>query len=193
MKKIWIAIVKLWGWRMVCPTVEERPELLHCVFVEAPHTSVYDFVVGIAYMWTLGVPGHIFIKKEFFRWPLGGLLRRYGCVPIDRGNPKGGIVQMAVQGLKGSDRYSVILTPEATRRPVRRWKRGFWEIATQAGVPIVPVCIDFGKREARLFDTLWPTDNWEKDQRRLHQLYNKRMARHPEGFVEADAPNIEKQ
>ena len=184
MKRIWIAIVKLCGWRFRLPDTGLRPELMRCVYVAAPHTAVSDFLVGIAYMWTVGAPGHIFIKKEFFRWPLGVLLRRYGCVAIDRGNPRNGMVGKAVQGFAENSDYAVILTPEATRKPVQRWKRGFWEIATRASVPIVPVFIDFQHKEIGLFDTIWPTDDYEADVRRLRSLYNKEMAKRPEQFVE---------
>ena len=185
MKRIWIAIVKLCGWRFRLPDVASRPELMRCVYAVAPHTAVSDFLVGIAYMWTVGTPGHIFIKKEFFRWPLGALLRHYGCVSIDRGNPKNGLVERAVEGFRAQRDFSVIITPEATRKPVRRWKRGFWEIATRAEVPIVPVYIDFGHKEIGMFDTVWPTANREGDIRRVWSLFRKEMAKRPQQFIEA--------
>ena len=187
MKRIWIAIVKLCGWHFAMPDKASRPEVMRCVYAAAPHTAISDFLVGIAYMWSVGTPGHIFIKKEFFRWPLGAPLRHFGCVAIDRGNPKNGIVAQAVQGFREHQNYSVILTPEATRKPVRRWKRGFWEIAKGAGVPIVPVYIDFSRKEIGMYDTFWPTDDYASDVHRLHSLYRKEMAKRPEQFIEASA------
>ncbi|MBR1785280.1 MAG: 1-acyl-sn-glycerol-3-phosphate acyltransferase [Bacteroidales bacterium] len=184
MKRVWIAVLKALGWSFDIPARSERPELWHCVLVMAPHTSAADFLVGVGGMWLRSVPCHIFIKKEFFRWPLGCVLRRMGCVSIDRGNPKNGLVAKAVEGFRSNADYSVALTPEATRRPVERWKRGYWEIATQAGVPIVPVCIDFGNKHMSLFDTVWPSGDHEADTRRLRGLYTKSMARHPEKFIE---------
>ena len=47
MRKIWIGLVKLFGWRFEVPSLEERPELLHCVVAVAPHTSFKDFFVGL--------------------------------------------------------------------------------------------------------------------------------------------------
>lgn len=187
MKQIWIAIVKLCGWHFVLPNLEERPEVRRCVLAAAPHTAVSDFLVGIAYMWAVGVQGHIFIKKEFFRWPLGGVLRRMGCVSIDRGNPRNGIVATAVQGFSQEQDYCVIITPEGTRRPVGRWKRGWWEIARQAEVPVVPVYLDFSKREIGLFDSFSPSDNLQADTLRLRSLYRKEMAKRPQQFVEVEA------
>ena len=186
MKTLWIAIVRLCGWHFAMPDKASRPELMRCVYAAAPHTAISDFLVGIAYMWTVGAPGHIFIKKEMFFWPIGKLLLHYGCVPIDRGNRHNGMVEKAVQGFRDNKEYSVILTPEATRKPVHRWKRGFWEIAKRAGVPIVPVYVDFSRKEIGLFDTLWPTDDHEADIHRLRSLYRKEMAKRPDQFIEVE-------
>lgn len=186
MRRLWIAIVKLCGWHFALPPSGLRPEVMRCVFAVAPHTSVADFIVGIAYMWELGTPGHIFIKKEFFRWPLGGLLRRYGCVSIDRGNRRNGLVERAVECFAREREFSVVITPEGTRKPVHRWKRGYWEIATRAGVPVVPVYIDYARKEIGLFDTLQPTGDPEADTARLRSLFSREMARHPDQFVEIE-------
>ncbi|MBR4230162.1 MAG: 1-acyl-sn-glycerol-3-phosphate acyltransferase [Bacteroidales bacterium] len=184
MKRIWIAIVKLCGWRLLLPAKGERPELQRCVFVVAPHTAVSDFLIGAAYLWQLDVNGHIFIKKEFFRWPLGGLLRSLGAIPIDRGNRHNDMVGAAVREFAKGGKLSLVITPEATRKPVKRWKRGFWEIAHQAGVPIIPAYIDFGKKEVGLFDAVYPTDDYEADVRRIRSLYHKEMAKRPNQFIE---------
>lgn len=184
MKRIWIAIVRLCGWRLLLPAKGERPELQRCVFAVAPHTAVSDFLVGAAYLWQLDVNGHIFIKKEFFRWPIGGLLRRLGAIPIDRGNRHNDMVGTAVREFAKGDRLSLVITPEATRKPVKRWKRGFWEIAHQAGVPIVPAYIDFGKKEVGIFESFYTTDDYEADVRYIRSLYRKEMAKRPNQFVE---------
>lgn len=184
MKRIWIAIVKMQGWRFRLPEAGSRPELKRCVIVVAPHTSIADFTVGISYLWSLGVNGRVFIKKEFFRWPLGGLLRKMGAIPIDRGNRKNDMVGAAVAAFNSHDDLALVLTPEATRKPVQRWKRGFWEIATQAGVPIVPACIDFGKKEISLFPTIETSGDYDADLARVRGLYKASMAKHPDHFVE---------
>ena len=186
MKRIWIAIVKLCGWRLLLPEAGTRPELQRCIFVVAPHTAVSDFLVGAAYLWSLGVNGHVFIKKEFFRWPLGGLLKRLGCIPIDRGNRHNDMVGTAVREFAKGAPLSIAITPEATRKPVRRWKRGFWEIARQAEVPMVPAYIDFSRKEVGLFDAIQPSDDFEADVRQIRGLYCKEMAKRPNQFIEIE-------
>lgn len=184
MKRIWIAIVKLCGWHLLLPGKGERPELGRCVIVVAPHTAVSDFLVGAAYLWSLDINGIIFIKKEFFHGLLGVLLRRLGAVSIDRGNRHNDMVGTAVAAFSGNEMLSIIITPEATRKPVKRWKRGFWEIARKAKVPIVPAYIDFSKKEVGLFDTMTPSEDFNADVVKIRRLYHKGMAKRPWQFVE---------
>ena len=184
MRRIWIAIVRLLGWKFHLPDAGSRPEIRRCVFVVAPHTAIADFTIGAAYLWSLDVNGHIFIKKEFFRWPVKNAMLRNGCIPIDRGNRHNGMVDLAVREFAKGETFTIAITPEATRKPVKRWKRGFWEIAKQAGVPIVPACIDFSKKEIWLEEAIWPTDDYEADLQRVWSLYRKELAKYPERFVE---------
>lgn len=187
MKKIWIAIAKLGGWKFLLPEKGSRPELERCIFATAPHTSMADYLVGTAYLWSLGINGRIFIKKEFFRWPLGPILRHLGCIAIDRGNRKNGMVEAAVREFSKGEGLAIAITPEGTRKPTKRWKRGFWEIAHQANVPIVPAFLDFGRREVRIGDAVWTTDDAEADILRIRSLFKKEMAKHPENFIEVDS------
>ncbi|MBP5340973.1 MAG: 1-acyl-sn-glycerol-3-phosphate acyltransferase [Bacteroidales bacterium] len=184
MRRIWIAVVKLCGWKLNLPEPGTRPELSRCVFVVAPHTSIDDFLVGIAYLWALNVNGHVFIKKEFFRWPVKRLMLKNGCIPIDRGNRHNGMIEAAVHEFGKGDTFSLVITPEATRKPVRRWKRGFWEIAHRANVPIVPAYLDFSKKAVGIFNAVTPTDDFEADLLNIRRLYKKEMAKYPEKFIE---------
>lgn len=184
MKKIWIDLVKLFGWRLILPEKGSRPEMERCVFVVAPHTSVLDFVVGATYLWSCCSNGKVFVKKEFFRWPLGPILRKLGAISVDRGNRNNDMVGTAVRKFAEGEPLSIAITPEATRKPVKRWKRGFWEIAHQAKVAIVPTYIDFKHKEIGAFDTIWPSDDYDADLEKIRSLYHKDIAKHPDKFIE---------
>ena len=184
LKKIWIKLVKLLGWKLILPEKGSRPELERCIFVVAPHTSALDFIFGATFLWSCCSNGKVFIKKEFFFWPLGYILRGVGCISIDRGNRKNDIVGTAVRKFAEGKPLSIAITPEATRKPTKRWKSGFWKIATEAGVPIVPAYWDFSKKEIGVFDTIYPSDDYEADLLKIRQLYTKEMAKHPEMYIE---------
>ena len=45
--------------------------------------------------------------------------------------------------------YEVIT--EGTRKPVAHWKTGCWRIASAAGMPLLPVAIDYRLREIVIY------------------------------------------
>lgn len=182
MKKIWIAIVKLFGWKFDLPPADDWKRLHHCVLIEAPHTSIYDFLLGAACVWRLGLNGRFFIKKEFFVFPLRHFLRWSGALPIDRGNPNNNMVGNAVKALADNDDISFIITPEGTRKQVKRFKRGFYEIAVQANVPIAVTYINYKSRHMGVGPLIVPSGNFDDDMIRILAIYDNVAPRNAKGW-----------
>lgn len=182
MKRVWIFIVRLFGWSYVIPPIETRPEMDHCVIAVAPHTSIYDFLVGATCLWKMGSNCRIFMKKEFFNWFTTPILRHFGVVPVDRGNRHNGLVEKAVESLRENNRFAVVITPEGTRKKVKRWKRGFYEIALEANVPIVLAYIDYKKKQMGIGPTVNPTGDWKLDFAKIMDFYKDITPKHPERF-----------
>ena len=183
-KKIWILMVKLCGWKLNLPKKGSRPEVDRCVFVVAPHTSALDFIFGATFLWSCSENGKVMIKKEFFFWPLGPILRGLGCISIDRENKRNMIGKTAIEAFENNEKLSIAITPEGTRQLQKDWKHGFWKFAKKAGVPIVPAYWDFKKKEIGIFDTIWPSDNYHEDLKKVQMLYTKDMAKHPELYYD---------
>lgn len=182
MRKIWIGLVKLFGWRFDVPSLEERPELLHCVLAVAPHTSARDYFVGTAVLFAVGANPRIFVKKEFFNFFTRPILKALGVVEVDRGNRHNDLVGSAVKLLKKEENVCIVVTPEATRKPVKRFKRGFYEIATQAEVPIVLGYMDFKKKVAGYGPTIIPSGDYDADFQKMIDFFAPVNAAHPEGW-----------
>lgn len=182
MKKIWIAIVRLFGWKFDLPPADDWKRLHHCVLIEAPHTSIYDFLLGAACVWRLGLNGRFFIKKEFFVFPLRHFLHWSGALPIDRGNPNNNMVGNAVKALADNDDISFIITPEGTRKPVKRFKRGFYEIAVQANVPIAVTYINYKSRHMGVGPLIVPSGNFDDDMIRILAIYDNVAPRNAKGW-----------
>ena len=149
--------------------------------IVAPHTSNWDFLVGICAMLALGLDARWIAKDSLFRPPLGLLLRWLGGTPVDRGAPEG-VVEDAVRKLRQADRLCLTVTPEGTRRKVERWKTGFHRMARGAGVPIWPVALDHGRKVVMLMPAFTPTNDLEGDVHALRGLFTPEMARHPKQF-----------
>lgn len=182
MKKIWTGIVKLFGWKFDLPPADDWKRLHHCVLIEAPHTSIYDFLLGAACVWRLGLNGRFFIKKEFFVFPLRHFMRWSGALPIDRGNPNNNMIGNAVKALAENDDISFIITPEGTRKKVKRFKRGFYEIAMQANVPIAVTYINYKTRHMGVGPLIEPTGDFDADMLRILELYSGVSPRNAKGW-----------
>ena len=171
------ATLALLGWRFE----GHVPNVPRAVVIVAPHTSNWDFVVGIAAMLALGLDARWIGKDTLFRPPFGPLLRWLGGTPVDRDAPEG-VVEEVVRRLQRADRLFLALSPEGTRRKVERWKTGFHRIARHAGVPIWPVAFDYRRKAVVLMPPFMPTDDLEADVRSLRASFSGDMARHPDQF-----------
>jgi 1-acyl-sn-glycerol-3-phosphate acyltransferase len=171
------AALALLGWRFE----GEVPNVSRVILVVAPHTSNWDFLVGISTMLALGLDARWIGKDTLFRPPLGPLLRWLGGTPIDRDAPEG-VVENAVRQLGAADRLCLTLSPEGTRRRVERWKTGFHRMARRADVPVWPVALDYSRKAVVLLPLYTVSDDVEGDVRALRSLFTPAMARHPDQF-----------
>jgi len=172
-------ILALAGWRV-------RGELPACprfVVIVAPHTSNWDFFLGLLAMFATDIRASWLGKHTIFRFPVGPLLRWLGGEPIDRSAPQG-TVETAIERFRTRPQWVLGLSPEGTRRRVERWKTGFHRIAVGAGVPILPVSLDYQAREIGIGALFSPGPNEAADVAKLHALFRKEMGRHPEQFAE---------
>src|SRR4051795_13660408 len=101
------AIFRLNGWAMV----GELPP--SGIFVGAPHTSNWDFVITLLVMWHAGLSPKILVKKEFFHGPVGWLLKLNGSVPVDRDNPAG-VVDELVRQARSGEPFVLVLAAEGS-------------------------------------------------------------------------------
>jgi len=134
------------GWRL---HFEGLPAL-QGLFVVYPHTSNWDFVVGVLAKWALGVQVNFWGKGTLFDIPLlGRWLRWLGGIPVMRDAPHG-LVGQAVQQLvqaRDAGRYCwFALAPEGTRKWTAGWRSGFYVTACQASVPVCLVRLDYGRK-----------------------------------------------
>lgn len=151
-------LLALFGWRVL----GEIPNTAKMLLIAAPHTSNWDMAVGILGMFALGLRLSFMGKHTLFRWPVGGIMVWLGGVPVRRHMAQGLVGQM-VAAFNQRDQFLLAILPEGTRRPVSQWKLGFYHIAVGAGVPIVPVKFDYGRKVLEFGSAFHPTGDLEKD------------------------------
>jgi Acyltransferase len=174
--------LRAFGWRLS----GDAPHEPKFVAIVAPHTSNWDFVVCIAAMFALDLKIRWLGKDQLFRWPLGVLLHRLGGWPVRRNTPEG-LVEQAVAIIEAHDQFVLALAPEGTRSRVPRWRTGFYRIAEAARIPIVPVVLDWGRKEIIIRDPVNPTGDMPRDIAALMTGYHARMARYPASYWEPAA------
>lgn len=105
-----------------------------------------------------------------------------GGVPVSRDRHTDMVAQL-VGIFKSRKRFSIAITPEATRKANADWKKGFYYIARDAEVPIVLAYIDYKDKEVGIKKVFMPTGDVEKDMRMIKSYYKSFHARRPENFV----------
>ena len=161
------ALLALGGWRIE----GEFPDRAKMVAIVAPHTSNWDFLVGISAVWALGLRVRFLGKHTLFRPPLGWLMRWFGGVPVNREAPQG-LVPQAVEAICEADAIFLAITPAGTRSSTKPWKSGFYHIAHAARVPILPIAFDGARRTIRLFAPIETSGDHADELPRLRALYD---------------------
>jgi len=167
-------LLRLFGWQVDFAW----PPGPRCVIVVYPHTSNWDFVVGYLTKLTAGIPAHWIGKDTLFRWPVGGLLRRMGGIPVNRRQSEG-LIDQLVREFEQRPRMWLALAPEGTRSYVDHWKSGFYHLALRARVPVGLAFLDYGKRVAGVRTYLTLSGDEERDLARIRAEYAGKVGKRP--------------
>ena len=164
MRFFWSLYVWITGWKIH----KNFPyHLDKCVLIVAPHTSAWDFIVGLAIRSVRHLEHVKYLGKEsLFKGPFAFIFKRTGGFPVDRFN-KHNMVDQVVRLFNSHDKFVLALSPEGTRKKTERLRTGFYHIAKNAGVPIVMVGLDFGKKEVTFAEPFYTTDNEAEDFKKI--------------------------
>ena len=167
-------LLAAFGWKVVY----QPPTMLKAVIVFYPHTSNWDFVIGVLARAVINLPVHWAGKDNLFRWPLRALFQRMGGIPVNRRIHTGFVAQMAAEYGRRS-RFYLAITPEGTRRLTPFWKSGFYRLALAAKVPLALAFIDYPKREIGIMGYLALSGDEHSDLGRIAEAYVGRLGKYP--------------
>jgi len=170
-------ILKKIGWKVLV-TIQEPAKSVICV---APHTSNWDFIIGKLYYWSLKRKSGFLMKKSWFFFPLGSILRAMGGVPVDR-KKRTSVTEQMAEEFRKRESFHLAVTPEGTRALVKKWKMGFYHIAVKAGVPIELAYFDYGKKEMGITAVIYPSGDEQADMMKIYDYYKNVTARNPKNF-----------
>jgi 1-acyl-sn-glycerol-3-phosphate acyltransferase len=148
-------ILQLFGWRLTGHYPHELPRLL---MAAAPHTSNWDFPLGILARTAWSIKANFIGKHTLFFPPLGYLMRWLGGIPVNR-TIKGNFVNDTVRAIMSVPHAHMVIAPEGTRAKTDKFKSGFYHIAKGAQMPILLVTFDWGNKVVDFGELFYPTDN----------------------------------
>ncbi|HEX5840100.1 MAG TPA: lysophospholipid acyltransferase family protein [Anaerolineales bacterium] len=155
------------GWRIE----GKLPDIPKFVLIGAPHTSNWDFVLFLGVIFSLRANVHFMGKAELFHFPYGWFFRYCGGVPVDR-KKSTGLVEQMVKVSNESKKFILTIAPEGTRHQVVEWKRGFYHIARNAGIPIVMAVVDGRHKTVRIGQVFHPTEDMEEDMKTIKGYFD---------------------
>ncbi|HQR92520.1 MAG: hypothetical protein B7Y15_07535 [Bacteroidetes bacterium 24-39-8] len=173
----WKTAFRLSGWRVR----DAYPKGIDkAVLIVAPHTSAWDFPLGLAARSYLNLKHtHYLGKEELFKGPFGFLFRATGGYPVNRFN-KEKMVDQVVSLFQTHDQFILALSPEGTRKKVDRLRSGFYHIAKKAGVPIIMIGFDFSKKEISIAPAFFAGEDEEADFKKIIQFFAPIKGKIPE-------------
>ena len=168
-------LLKLFGWTLL--DLDTRPT--KAVAIGYPHTSNWDFVVGILALAALDLDARWVGKDTLFRFGFGPVFRALGGIPVNRRQSTGFVDKMVAEFAQ-RDRFLLLMAPEGTRSLTPGWKSGFHRIARGAGVPVLVGAVDYGKRSVGLVDCIALSGDADADMARIAACYAGRRGCCPE-------------
>jgi 1-acyl-sn-glycerol-3-phosphate acyltransferase len=152
------------------------------IIIVYPHTSNWDFVIGLLAKWAIGVPLRFVGKESLFRGvtgaTLGRLMRLWGGRPVDRHRASGAVEQLA-QLMQSEPWFWLALSPEGTRKFQDHLRSGFYHLALAMQVPVGLAFIDYGRRSVGVRDYVRMSGDVAADLNLLRRYYADKRGLHP--------------
>ncbi|RLA44656.1 MAG: acyltransferase [Gammaproteobacteria bacterium] len=170
-------LLQITGWQFE----GARPDYDRYVLIAAPHTSNWDFALMLAFAAAFDIKVTWMAKHNLFFWPMGWFMRAMGGMPIIR-HKNTNVVDSMVEIFKTASQLVLVVPTEGTRERTEHWKSGFYHIARQAGVPIVPSFLDFSRKRGGFGPPLETTDDARADMQYFRDFYTGMKGKFPDKF-----------
>ena len=161
-------VMRLAGWQFE----GQLPDVPKVLVSVAPHTSNWDFVIGVMALFALDLKISFLGKHTLFKGLFGPFMRAIGGIPVDRSKPNG-VVGDCADAIRAADQMVFAMAPEGTRQLNKGFKSGFIHIAYTAGVPICLAYFDFQRRVVGFGPLFHPTGDATADIDKITDYYRR--------------------
>jgi 1-acyl-sn-glycerol-3-phosphate acyltransferase len=176
-KWVGLKVLSLLGWKIV----GNFPARTKFVVAIAPHTSNWDFIIAVAAMLALQIKIRFLAKDALFFWPFKLWLNAIGGIPVDRYSSHG-VVEQMVTLFNKQQQLVLAIAPEGTRHKTPQWRSGFLHIAHSAKVPVVPLSLDFAKKEVAVHAPVFITANINDELEKVKKIFENVTPKNLQGI-----------
>ncbi|MFQ5446142.1 MAG: lysophospholipid acyltransferase family protein [Saprospiraceae bacterium] len=152
-------ILWLFGWKIEGEYPHDLPRV---VLIVVPHTSNWDFPLGILVRTAIKADIRFVGKNSLFKPPFGWLFRSLGGYPVDR-KKSTNFVRSMIDIFEREERFHVVLAPEGTRSKVDKLKTGFYFIAQGGKAAIVMCSFDWARKVVAFREPFYPSGDKDAD------------------------------
>ena len=149
------------------------------VLIGAPHTSNWDFPLAMLAMAALDIRFNWVGKHSMFVFPVAGVFRKMGGIPLDR-SKSSGFIDYLVSLYESSEKLAIAIAPEGTRSYTDHWKSGFYYIAKRANVPIAFGFMDYAKKHMGIGGWMMPGEDVKEDMKTIAAFYEGLKGKFPD-------------
>lgn len=180
-------LLRLWGFRLEGNPGNGLPQR---IFAVIPHTSNWDFPLGLLVRSAAGISVQFIGKNSLFKPPWGFIFRWLGGHPVDR-TKRQNYVESVVDLFGKHPNFALAIAPEGTRKKVDRLKTGFYHIARLARVPIILTKFDYGNKRVVFSSPFYPTNDQNRDFEEIYAFFKGVQGKNPRlGFDATLLPEI---
>ena len=166
------------GWKIS----GDFPNIPKSVVIFAPHTAHIDAIYGKLGFSELGVNYTFLSKKELFFFPMNLVMRKFGSIPV-RGVKGQNAIYQVVELFKESEKLHIVVSPEGWIKPMKKWNKGFYYMATKANVPIVVAYLDYKEKAMGVKGVIYDTSDYISVRKQINEFYNDVSGKNPEAFI----------
>ena len=175
LQKIGKFFLTITGWKFK----GDIPRSDRIILVAGPHTSNWDFLLALAFIFGLNLNVYWIGKHTLFKNGFSKLMRKLGGIPVDRRSPE--LLMNEVSHIvKKQQGVIIAISPEGTRKKVERLKSGFLRIAEATNSQIMLTGIDFESKLIHLGRLFQPSGNTETDLLNVHNYFRQFKGKRPE-------------
>ena len=175
LQKIGKFFLTITGWKFK----GDIPRSDRIILVAGPHTSNWDFLLALAFIFGLNLNVFWIGKHTLFKNGFSKIMRKLGGIPVDRASPE--LLMNEVSNiLKRQQGVIIAISPEGTRKKVERLKSGFLRIAKTTNSQILLAGIDFESKLIHLGKLFQPSGNTESDLLNVHNYFRQFKGKRPE-------------